>query len=128
MNGLSPKFPLQFDSMQGSYVNNVTLKDLIKQNLKNLLLTSPGERIMDNNFGVGLRRYFFEPMTDTTFSDISERVGFQTNKYMPFIAINDVSFNNKTTNDNLLAMTISYSISPLQEIDVLTIQQSILEQ
>jgi len=127
MNGLSPKFPLVIDGLQGTYVNNTTLKDLVKQNFKNLLLTGPGERIMDINFGVGLRRYFFEPMTSMTYSDISERIGNQVSRYMSWIQINNVNFSNQETNDNLLAITITYSISPLREIDVLTIQQSTLD-
>jgi phage baseplate assembly protein W len=31
----------------------------IKQNLKMLVLTSPGERVMDPNFGVGIKRFLF---------------------------------------------------------------------
>ena len=58
--GLSPKLPLQLDSMMGSYALNKTDKGVIKQNFKNLLLTNPGERIMDVRFGVGLSRFLFE--------------------------------------------------------------------
>jgi len=126
MSGLSPKFPLAIDNSQGTYVNNMTLKEVIKQNFKNLLLTGPGERLMDNNFGVGLRRYFFEPMTSTTYSDIDERINLQAKRYMPFINVDRVDFNDQVTNNNLLGLSISYSIIPLREIDVLTIQESTL--
>jgi phage baseplate assembly protein W len=126
MSGLSPKFPLAIDNSQGTYVNNTTLKEVIKQNFKNLLLTGPGERLMDNNFGVGLRRYFFEPMTSTTYSDIDERINLQVKRYMPFINVDRVDFNDQVTNNNLLGLSISYSIIPLREIDVLTIQESTL--
>tara|TARA_R110000824_G_scaffold88551_5_gene217594 strand:- start:1770 stop:2156 length:387 start_codon:yes stop_codon:yes gene_type:complete len=127
MKGLSPKFPIQFNNILGAYVNNLTLKDVIKQNFKNLLLTGPGERIMDNNFGVGLRRYFFEPMTSNVYTDIAERIHSQTMSYMSFITINDVSFNDGGTNDNLLGVTISYNIRPLREIDTLTIMKGALD-
>jgi phage baseplate assembly protein W len=126
MKGLSPKFPLQLDNYLGAYANNLKLADVIKQNFKNLLLTGPGERLMDINFGVGLRRYFFEPMTATVYSDISERIGDQVDKYMPFIVINDVLFDNNNVDDNLLSITISYSIGSLQEVDVLMIQKDSL--
>ena len=36
-----------------------SLKQNIKQNLKMLLLTIPGERVMEPNFGVGLKTYLF---------------------------------------------------------------------
>ena len=63
MIGYSPKFPLQFDNYVGAYSLTTTLKQVVKQNFINLMLTAPGERIMDINFGVGLRNYLFEQDT-----------------------------------------------------------------
>ena len=58
--GLSPKLPLQMDQRVGSYQLNRTYLEMINQNFKNLLLTNPGERIMDTRFGVGLSMFLFE--------------------------------------------------------------------
>jgi len=55
-SGLSPKLPLTVSEVFGPYNLNTNFEDLAKQNLKMLILTIPGERIMDPNFGVGLRR------------------------------------------------------------------------
>ena len=38
----------------------------IKNSIKNILLTSPGQKILNPKFGLDLRRYLFEPIT--TFS------------------------------------------------------------
>tara|TARA_R110002020_G_scaffold2354_3_gene10946 strand:- start:730 stop:1218 length:489 start_codon:yes stop_codon:yes gene_type:complete len=38
----------------------------IKNSIKNILLTSPGQKILNPEFGLDLRRYIFEPIT--TFS------------------------------------------------------------
>lgn len=127
MKGLSPKFPLYIDNIIGAYAANVTLEEVAKQNFKNLLLTTPGERVMDINFGVGLRRYFFEPMTGTTFEKISENIMSQVNQYMPFLDINDISFapgDGIEGEDNLLSITIDYSIPPRGNIEQLTIGSS----
>lgn len=46
------------------------LKDfnrVVKQNLKMLLLTNPGERVMIPSFGVGLKRMIFENFDDSVF-------------------------------------------------------------
>ena len=65
MQGYSPKLPLAYDSTQdGNYALNKTLIDTIRQNLKMLLLTNPGERIMMPNFGVGIRTYLFSEDTE----------------------------------------------------------------
>ena len=59
MAGFAPKLPLARDTGDGfALIKN--FENMIKQNLKMLVLTSPGERIMIPDFGVGLRRYLFE--------------------------------------------------------------------
>ena len=128
MKGLSPKFPLRYDNEFGFYSLNVTYKDMIRQNMTNLLLTNPGERVMDINFGVGLRSYFFEPMTAGTYGEISDRVQSQVTKYMPFVAINHVDFHGGDDLDgsaNLLGVTVRYTIIPLQDTDRVTIRDSV---
>jgi phage baseplate assembly protein W len=127
VKGLSPKFPLYIDNIIGAYAANLTLEEVAKQNFKNLLLTTPGERVMDINFGVGLRSYFFEQMTETTFAKISENIVSQVNQYMPFLEINDISFvpgSGIEGEDNLLSVTIDYSIPPRGNLEQLTIGSS----
>ena len=59
MNGLSVKLPLTYNNIQG-YAMNTNYLDLAKQNLKMVVLTEPGERVMIPTFGVGLKRRLFE--------------------------------------------------------------------
>ena len=66
MAGLSPKLPIQKDPVDG-FALTKTFKEMVKQNFKNLMLTSPGERIMDPEFGVGLRRFLFVHLTSLVF-------------------------------------------------------------
>ena len=65
MSGISPKLPLYIDPVDGIALNK-TLKQMTRQNLKMIILTSPGERIMYPKFGVGLRRYLFMNNTQST--------------------------------------------------------------
>ena len=58
MPGIAPKLPLQLDEVDG-YRLTKTIKETVQQNLKMIVLTSPGERIMNPDFGVGLRNYLF---------------------------------------------------------------------
>ena len=124
MKGLSPKFPLKFNNVLGAYQNNLTYKEVIRQNFKNLLLTNPGERVMDVNFGVGLRKYFFEPFNENTYATIAERVNEQVKKYMPFVTVTNINFNNKDNADHLLGVVVSYTIIPLQQADEINVQSS----
>ena len=93
MYGISPKLPLIVDSLDGHYGLTKTIRETIKQNFKNLILTAPGERIMDLQFGVGLRNYFFENFTTEVGENIKFRILNQTKLYMPFIEINSIDVN-----------------------------------
>jgi phage baseplate assembly protein W len=89
MAGLSPKLPMR-RSFQDGYLMNQTLKEVIQQNLKGLLLTSPGERIMDPLFGVGLRDFLFEQNTPLTREALRDRIYEQVAKYMSFLKLSVV--------------------------------------
>ena len=57
-SGLTPRLPL-IKGNSFDYELITSYQELIRQNLKNILLTNPGERIMDINFGVGLNSFLF---------------------------------------------------------------------
>jgi hypothetical protein len=90
--GLAAKLPLTTDSVFGPYNLITDFGSLAAQNLKMLILTSPGERMMDINFGVGLRRYLFDQNSPQTFNEIRGNIIEQTGRYLPYIKIELVEF------------------------------------
>ena len=68
--GLTPKLPLTKDTVN-DYLLITDYINLVKQNLKSLLLTNPGERIMDAGFGAGLNQFLFELDNPGLYGDIS---------------------------------------------------------
>ena len=91
MSGISPKLPLYIDPVDGIALNK-TLKQMALQNLKMIILTSPGERIMHPKFGVGLRRYLFMNNTQSTLSDINRKIEEQVRTYLPSVRIRSIKF------------------------------------
>ena len=91
MAGLSPKLPIRRDSVDG-YALNKSYIEMTRQNLKNLILTNPGERMMDPDFGVGLKRYLFEQGGTRLYGKIIAKVKSQVQIYMPFLNIDDMIF------------------------------------
>jgi phage baseplate assembly protein W len=88
--GIGPRLPLAYDKVNGPYGLIVDPTEEIKQNFRNLMLTNPGERIMNSDFGVGLSRFLFENFTTEVQEDISERVYTQTERYLPSVTVNFV--------------------------------------
>ena len=91
MAGISPKLPITKDSQDG-YALTKTYLDSTRQNLKNLLLTVPGERMMDPGFGVGMKTFLFEEHSAVTYGLILSKIANQVSIYMPFVEIEKVDF------------------------------------
>lgn len=115
---ISPKLPMTKDSKYG-FALNETYQESIAQNLKYLILTNPGERVMDPNFGVGIRNFLFEPSLGIFDSDIRERILEQTYKYIPFIKIENIIINDDEKNVYKKNVKISYFIIALGVSDTL---------
>ena len=129
MAGISPKLPLHRNHEDG-YALNKTLKDVTSQNLKMLILTSPGERIMYPAFGVGLRRYLFRNANANTFSEIKTKINSQVRQYLPHVRIESIVFGSEagitdtlegTSPSNFVHMQIRYRIPSSFLSDTLTI-------
>ena len=78
--------------------SSYTTKEQVKSNLINLLLTSPGERLMNPNFGVGIRDLLFEQVIDK--EQVKNRITDGAQVYIPEVDIQDVFIkreNNETT-------------------------------
>lgn len=129
MSGLSPKYPLTYDGRDGFYSLNKEFNEMAQQNLKNLILTSPGERIMDAKFGVGLFNYLFEQDTIEVRQGIIEAITNQVSLYMPFLTIDDIQMypvgeEYDLVQANFLGIIINYSIPALGVDDELEIMVS----
>jgi|TARA_R110000824_G_scaffold234818_1_gene423451 phage baseplate assembly protein W len=128
LEGFSVKLPLVYSNLDGPYALTKTFKEVAQQDFKNLVLTSPGERIMIPEFGVGLHRLLFEQINDELYGVISTRIYEQTAEYLPFINIEEVNFfkneDHPSVALNEIQVQILYNILPINEEDVLTITSS----
>jgi len=128
MSGISPKFPLTYSGVDGFYTLNKSFSEAIQQNLKNLVLTSPGERIMDIQFGVGLYNYLFELDGFEVREELAERINEQVARYLPYVQIDGLRFYSDEEDSyneiqsNFLGLIINYSIPSLgvsEELEIL---------
>ena len=98
-------FPLDDTNM---FKGTKTIKEQVKANLINLLLTQQGERVNEPNFGVGLKYYLFEQNID--IDSLNTVINEQINFYIPEISLIDtvVDF---LDDEHLLFIKIIYSIN-----------------
>ena len=117
MSSLAVKLPLMY-SQENGYMMIKSMLPMIRQNLKMLLLTNPGERIMIPAFGVGMRTYLFENFDETTYAKIRARVKSQAKIFMPYITINSIQFIPEDMDNGKLSLIIKYVVPSLRSQDV----------
>ena len=61
MASYAVRLPLTQDTGDG-YTMIKRIKTLVRQNLKMLVLTNPGERVMEPEYGVGIKTFLFEKL------------------------------------------------------------------
>ena len=125
LQGISPKLPLTYSKTDGPYLLNKNLKETVKQNFKMLVLTSPGERVMVPDFGVGINSFLFEAMDDSTYSQVVQKIQEQVGMFIPSITLEAIDFvtsdEDPTLPLNELRVSIKYNILPFNQKDELLI-------
>ena len=79
------------DDRDGWFKSTETTIEAVKNNIKLLMLTERGERLMQPTIGLGLRRFVFEQITSTTKSEIETSLSQTFEQLIPFVEINDLT-------------------------------------
>lgn len=128
--GISPALPLEYNALDGPYRLTKSVRGAITQNFKNLVLTNPGERIMDPDFGVGIKQYLFELETLEIQNDLFSRIKSQARKYLNAVTVLDVRFSGGSnqrqdtitvTNSNSIYIQILFRIGVSGPSEILTL-------
>lgn len=82
------KTPVRFDNTSETlFAMNYDIGSQIKDNLKNLILTNSGERLMLTDFGANLRPLAFELSNEDVASEAIRRISATVSKYMPYVEL-----------------------------------------
>ena len=118
--GISVLLPLVYNKQDGPFQLNKTIQETVKQNFKNLVMTNKGERIMDPDFGIGISSFLFENYNLGVVQSLRAEAINQTQKYLPFINVEDFNVVESNTNPNQFYIYIRYSISSINVLDELS--------
>ena len=110
-------FPLSADNV---FSPTFTMKDQIRANLINYVLTNHGERVNNPTFGANLREIIFEGIHSNTTNIIEQRIRDVIALEFPDIKIDRIEFNNKE-DENMIHFSLYYKITPFNIEDELNI-------
>ena len=103
------RFPLDH-SPEGFFYKTRTVLEQSKANLRNLLLTTPGERIFQPSFGSRLKNIVFEQGQDIP-NRVEESIRIAADTFLPYINIINV-FTTQERNQVNIQVEFSVTLNP----------------
>lgn len=115
------KFPLE-KGINGFFGFNTTIEDATKEDIKNLLLTRKGERVIYKDYGTNVYSMLFEQKTPDMKNRIRFDVVEQIKKYVPTAKIENINvyfkedipiisqYSKLQLDDNSVLVILQYSI------------------
>lgn len=97
---------IPFDGPTGLNIT-YTSKDAIRTNLLNFLLTGTRERILNPNFGSGLRNQIFEIINNGTMDDMRDMIHNYITNNFPIVKIEKLII---TPEEHTITVYFSYSV------------------
>lgn len=94
-------------------------EDNIRESIRLILMTEPGERLMREDFGCSLRSYLFEPNTAATRQRISNEITRGLTLWEPRISVDEVAVDTDPTDLARVTVTISFRLIATQELGLL---------
>ena len=110
------------DDRNGNFAATSTTLEAVKVNIRNLLQTELGERPMQPNLGIRLRRYLFEQFNEDTkvaiYNDILDTFSF----WLPFVKIVSVDIEMSNENNSIGKHSLKISMEFVLNVDQTTIE------
>ena len=101
------------NGVEGWFKSTETTIEAVKNNIKLLLLTTRGERLMQPTLGLNLRRFLFEQFTDESRITIENEIVDTFRTFLPFVEIKDLVIGMNETDaigKNKLTISVLFNI------------------
>lgn len=94
----------------------------VKSNIKNLLLTKRGERILQPEFGSGLQELLFEPNVDDFEGRIEDTINESLEQWLPYVTTEEIEIDSSDTlrDNNRINVSVKFRIGDNADLNVVT--------
>ena len=102
------------NGVEGYFASTSTTIEAVKNNIRNLVNTHQGERLMQPQLGMNLRKYLFEQFSDETTFSIQNDIVDTFKNWLPFVEIQDIQVNmdnDDSIGKNTMNVTIVFNIT-----------------
>jgi phage baseplate assembly protein W len=106
----------------GYFAQSYQTSEQVKSNIKNLILTRKGERLMHPNFGTDLYNTLFNQNTDDLESEIERSIDRAIQEWMPYISVDEILIDQTNTNRDtyFFTVTLNFRVAGQQNLETIT--------
>ena len=108
--GLDLPIQLSISGSSGYFETTSTTIEAVKNNIRNLLQTQKGERLMQPSLGLNLKSYLFENFTEELHDKIKNEILDTFKFWLPFVQIRGLNIQMSDTNDGVGKHTMNISL------------------
>lgn len=117
------RFPIAVDAARGQLKQESSLEAYVVQLIKQVLLTTPGERAHRPDFGAGLRRMVFSPNDDATAALLQTSIFQNLTQWLSnLITVNEVQVH---AGDSTLDVTVIYTLKSRGDKQILNLEVTV---
>jgi len=102
---------------EGYFASTKTTIEAVKNNIRNLIQTEKGERFLQPNLGINLRKFLFEPISLGLEDTIREDVLSTISTWLPFVNVTQLDINLIDSIDrNQIKINVTFNINKAQNM------------
>jgi hypothetical protein len=105
-----------------AFTQTFQTSEQVKSNIKNLLLTKKGERILQPEFGSGLQELLFEPNVDDFEGRIEDTINESLEQWLPYVTAEeiDIDASDKLRDNNRINVSVKFRIGDNADLNEVT--------
>ena len=108
--GLDLPLGRQPGTPDGYITSTKTTIDAVKNDIKLLLMTQKGERLMQPNLGMDIRKFLFEQITEDITIQIENDIVDTFSTWLPFVELREINIDKGDQDLNRLGIDIKFNI------------------
>ena len=105
-----------------AFNQSFTTIEQTKSNIKNLLITKRGERILQPEFGSGLQELLFEPNTSDFEGKIEDAINESIEQWLPYVVIDEINIEatDELKDNNRINVSLTFRVGENAQLNEVT--------
>ncbi|MBQ4347258.1 MAG: GPW/gp25 family protein [Firmicutes bacterium] len=120
-------FPLAVDPTTGRFKTTASLEEDIRESIYVIMMTNPGERVLNEDFGCGVNKYVFGEVNMDMITRIRQEVYNNIVAWEPRATDVSVSLNEAASDINKIVINIAYAIAGENRADEFSVSLDLME-